>query len=50
MEHNPSHIHAIYGECVSVFDIQSAEMLEDNLPDKALMNAHRMFAQAYMAT
>lgn len=27
-EHNPPHIHAIYGENVGVIDINSGEMLE----------------------
>ena len=34
-EHNPPHFHAIYGECVGVFDIQTLEMLEGDLPPKA---------------
>ena len=31
-EHNPSHLHAIYGECVGVFDLQSLEMTDGDLP------------------
>ncbi len=31
-EHNPSHIHAIYGECVGVFDLTSLEMTDGDLP------------------
>ena len=35
-EHNPPHIHAIYGENIGVIDISSLEMLEGNLPIRAL--------------
>jgi hypothetical protein len=31
-EHDPSHLHAIYGECVGVFDLQSLEMTDGDLP------------------
>ena len=27
-EHEPSHIHALYGEYVGIFDLQSMEMTE----------------------
>ena len=35
-EHNPPHIHAVYGEYIGVVDIQTLEMLEGDLPSKAL--------------
>ena len=35
-EHNPPHLHAIYGEYMSAINIQSLEVLEGDLPDKAL--------------
>ena len=35
-EHNPPHIHAIYGENVGAIDINSGEMLEGDLPIRAL--------------
>ena len=35
-EHNPPHIHAIYGEYMSAIDIQTLEVLEGDLPEKAL--------------
>ncbi|MCL2254168.1 MAG: DUF4160 domain-containing protein [Lachnospiraceae bacterium] len=35
-EHNPPHIHALYGECLGVIDIQTLEMIEGDLPAKAL--------------
>jgi hypothetical protein len=35
-EHNPPHIHSTYGEYVGVIDIQTGEMLEGDLPPKAL--------------
>ena len=31
-EHDPSHIHAIYGEYVGVFDLKSLEMTDGDLP------------------
>ena len=35
-EHNPPHIHAIYGEDMAAIDIQTGEVLEGHLPQKAL--------------
>ena len=35
-EHNPPHIHAIYGEEVGVIAIESSELLNGSLPPKAL--------------
>ena len=34
-EYEPSHIHALYGEYVGIFDLQSMEMTEGDLPKKA---------------
>lgn len=34
-EHEPSHIHALYGEYVGVFDLKTLEMTEGDLPSKA---------------
>ena len=34
-EHEPSYIHALYGEYVGIFDLQSMEMTEGDLPKKA---------------
>ncbi len=34
-EHEPSHIHALYGEYVGIFDLQTLEMTEGDLPKKA---------------
>ena len=34
-EHEPSHIHALYGEYMGEFNIQSAEMIQGDLPAKA---------------
>ena len=31
-EHGPSHIHAVYGECVGVFSLASLEMTDGDLP------------------
>ena len=36
-EHNPPHIHAIYGEYVGVIDIKSISLIEGDLPDRALL-------------
>ena len=35
-EHNPPHIHAIYGEYIGVIDITTSKMIEGDLPVKAL--------------
>lgn len=35
-EHNPPHIHAIYGEYIGIIDIKSGKILEGNLPNKAV--------------
>ena len=35
-EHNPPHIHALYGEDMAAIDIQTGEVLEGHLPPKAL--------------
>lgn len=34
-EHEPSHIHALYGEYVGLFEVQTSQMLEGDLPEKA---------------
>ncbi len=33
-EHNPPHIHAIYGECVGMFSLENGEMFEGDVPAK----------------
>ena len=35
-EHNPPHIHAIYGEYMGAIDIKTGELLEGDLPARAL--------------
>lgn len=35
-EHNPPNIHAIYGEYIGAIDIQTGDMLECDLPKRAL--------------
>ncbi len=39
-EHDPSHIHALYGEHVGIFEIQSLDMVEGDLPKKAQELVH----------
>ncbi len=34
-EHEPSHIHALYGEYIGVFNIKTLSMTEGDLPKKA---------------
>lgn len=36
-EHNPPHFHVDYGEYHGIIDIRTLEMLEGNLPNKALV-------------
>lgn len=33
-EHNPPHIHAIFGEYIGMFSIEDGEMFEGDIPDK----------------
>ena len=35
-EHNPPHFHAIYGEYTGSIDIKTGELMEGDLPDRAL--------------
>ncbi|MBE6015823.1 MAG: DUF4160 domain-containing protein [Lachnospiraceae bacterium] len=34
-EHEPSHIHALYGEFVGIIDISSGKMVKGDLPKRA---------------
>jgi hypothetical protein len=34
-EHNPPHFHALYGEYIGSFNIETGEMFEGDLPAKA---------------
>ncbi len=34
-EHEPSHIHALYGEYIGIFNIQTCSMINGDLPKKA---------------
>ena len=34
-EHEPSHIHALYGEYMGEFNVKTLEMLQGDLPNKA---------------
>ncbi len=34
-EHEPSHIHALYGEYLGVFNLKTMEMIDGDLPRKA---------------
>ena len=34
-EHEPSHIHALYGEYIGIFDLRTMEMTDGDLPVKA---------------
>ncbi len=35
-EHNPPHFHVVYGEYTGAIDIMTLEMIEGDLPPKAL--------------
>lgn len=43
-EHEPAHIHAIYGEYVGVFDLNTLEMTMGDLPNKAQALVHEWLA------
>lgn len=45
-EHNPPHFHVGYGEYMGVFDINTLEVLEGDLPPKAL-SLVREWAEIY---
>lgn len=34
-EHEPSHIHALYGEHIGIFDLRTMKMTEGDLPRRA---------------
>jgi len=34
-DHPPPHFHAVYGEYVGLFNIETLEMIEGDLPDRA---------------
>ena len=36
-EHNPPHIHVIYGEYMGALDIRNSKMIAGDLPAKALL-------------
>ena len=44
-EHNPPHVHVIYGEYVGVISINSLRMIEGDLPNKALSLAQEWMNQ-----
>ena len=44
-EHNPPHIHAIYGDYIGAIDIRTGEMLEGDLPKRALKMVQEWTAQ-----
>jgi len=35
-EHNPPHIHAVYGDYIGALDIRTGEVMEGDLPAKAV--------------
>lgn len=45
-EYNPPHFHALYGEYIGVFDIQTLDMIEGDLPSKG-QNLVREWASKY---
>ena len=44
-EHEPSHIHALYGEYMGEFNIQTLEMIRGDLPCKAQELVREWLAQ-----
>lgn len=34
-EHNPPHVHAIYGEYAAAFDVRTGEIIEGDMPKRA---------------
>ena len=33
-EHNPPHVHAVYGECIGLFSLSDGDMFEGDIPIK----------------
>lgn len=48
-DHPPPHFHAVYGEFVALFDIQTLEMIEGDLPIRA-EDGHRVGADSSSGT
>ena len=46
-EHEPSHIHALYGEYIGVFDINTRKMTDGDLPKKAQELVEEWLSQHY---
>lgn len=44
-EHNPPHIYAIYGEYIGAIDIRTADMIEGDLPKRALKMVQEWVSQ-----
>lgn len=44
-EHNPPHLHVIYGEYIGAIEIQTQKMMEGDLPPKALAMAQEWTKQ-----
>lgn len=44
-EHEPSHLHALYGEHVGIFDLRTMEMTEGDLPKRACDMVQEWMAQ-----
>ena len=44
-EHNPPHFHALYGEYIGAIDIRTADMIEGDLPKRALKMVQEWVSQ-----
>ncbi|MBR1649987.1 MAG: DUF4160 domain-containing protein [Lachnospiraceae bacterium] len=44
-EHEPSHIHALYGEYIGIYDIKKQKMIDGDLPRKAQELVEEWLAQ-----
>ncbi len=44
-EHEPSHIHALYGEYIGIFDLKTRKMTDGDLPGKAQELVEEWMAQ-----
>ena len=44
-EHEPSHIHALYGEYIGIYDIKKQKMMDGDLPKKAQELVEEWLAQ-----
>ena len=49
-EHEPSHLHALYGEHIGIFDLKTMKMTEGDLPTRAQQLVQEWMSAACMVS